>query len=349
MFTIKALYFPEINKVELKNVKKPVLKNSTDVIVKVTTTTICGSDIHIIKGAIPTQPGFVLGHEYVGIIESVGKDVKNFKAGDRVIGPPAPYCGKCEPCKNGYVSHCANGGIHGAGITRGDIPGVHAEYTCVPHADSCLLKVPDNLTDEQVIFVSDIASTGYTGIEHSGLKEGETIVIFGCGPVGMATILTAKLHNPDKIIVVEKSETRLKKALKIGATHAISTDEDVLKNIAEYTNNKGADVVIDAAGLDITINQGIDCLGIGGRMFLVGIPKKPINIQSNNFYKNITFSMGLGDLKNISGLLNQVNEGNLDLTPLISHTMPLDDIESAIDLVQNKPDEVVKVIIKPQL
>ncbi|WP_429087458.1 zinc-dependent alcohol dehydrogenase [Brassicibacter mesophilus] len=348
MFKIKALYFPELNKVDLRDVDKPAIKNPTDVLVKVTTTTICGSDIHIIKGLIPTNPGFVLGHEYVGIIEEVGEDVKNFKVGDRVIGPPAPYCGKCEFCKKGYVSHCKNGGVHGSGETLGNIPGVHAEYTCVPHADSCLLKVPKHLTDEQVIFISDIASTGYTGVAHCDLQKGETIVIFGCGPVGMATLLTAKLHNPNKIIVVEKSEKRLKKALELGATHAISaTGDNVLDKIAEYTDNKGADVVIDAVGLHITINQGIECLGVSGRMFLVGIPSKAIDILPNHFYKNISFQMGLGDLNNIKGLLDNVSNGKLDLTPLITHTIPLDDIENAIELVQHKPDEVIKVIIKP--
>lgn len=345
---MKALYLPELNKVELRDVDKPVIQNSTDVIVRVTSTTICGSDIHIINGVIPTKPGFVLGHEYVGIIESVGSSVKNFKVGDRVIGPPAPFCGKCEPCTKGHVAHCVNGGIHGSGETLGNIAGTHAEFTCVPHADSCLLQVPEHLTDEQVIFISDIAATGYTGVLHSNLQKGETIVIFGCGPVGLSAVLTAKLHNPDKIIVVEKSERRLKKALELGATHAISAaDEDVLKKIAEYTDNKGADVVIDAVGLHITISQSIECLGVGGRMFLVGIPEKPISILPNHFYKNITFSMGLGDLTTIKDLLNHVKNGTLDLAPLVSHTMPLDDIEKALELVQHKPDEVLKVIIKP--
>ena len=218
---MKALYFPELHKIELKDVEKPILKNNTDVIIKIDSTTICGSDVHIVEGIIPTIPGFVLGHEYVGTIVEVGTEVNKFKVGDRIIGPPAPFCGTCVNCKNGFVAHCIHGGIHGSGESMGDIPGTHAEFSRVPHADVCLRKVPNHLSDEDVIFISDIAATGYSGIVHTDLKEGETLVIFGCGPVGLSSVLTAKFRNPSKIIVVEKSEQRLRKALEMGAHHGI--------------------------------------------------------------------------------------------------------------------------------
>lgn len=344
---MKALYLPELHHIELRNVDVPSIKSPSDALIRITSTTICGSDIHIIDGTIPVEPGFVLGHEYVGIVEEVGDEVKTLKKGDKVIGPPALFCGSCEPCKKGHVAHCVNGGIHGSGITMGDIPGTHAEYTRVSHADNCINKVPENLSDEDVIFISDIASTGYTGITKTGLKEGETLVIFGCGPVGLAALITAKFKNPGKIIVVEKSETRLKKALELGATHGILASDDVVSKIGSITEGKGADVVVDAAGIDITLNQGFDALGVGGRMFLVGIPSKAVIIPPNHFYKNISFSMGLGDLTLIPELLTYVKEGRLDLTALITHTMPLDNIIEAFDLFKNRPDEVIKIIIKP--
>jgi len=345
---MKALYFPELHKIDLRDVEKPNLKNSTDVIIKVDSTTICGSDIHIIEGIIPTKPGFILGHEYVGTIVEIGEDVKKFKVGDRIIGPPAPHCGTCEFCQAGFVAHCINGGIHGSGVTMGDIPGTHAEFSRVPHADFSLRKVPDYLTDEQVIFISDIAATGYTGIVKTDLQEGETVVVFGCGPVGLSSVLTAKFKNPSKIIVVEKSKDRLQKALELGADHGILAGEaDIVKEIMSLTNNRGANVVIDAVGLDITLNQGFDCLGIGGRLFLVGIPGTPVSIPPQHFFKNISFSMGLGDLTLIDELFTYVKEGKLDLTKLITHTMSLDEVLEAFDLFKNNPNKTLKIVIKP--
>lgn len=348
MITIKGLYFSELHKYDLREVNKPTIKNPNEVIVKITTTTICGSDIHIIDGVIPTKPGFVLGHEYVGIVEEIGSNVKKFKVGDRVIGPPAPYCGECINCKQGKVAHCINGGVHGSGETLGNIFGTHAEYTCVPHADSCLLKVPDNLDDKDVIFISDIASTGYTGINHAKLEAGQNLLIFGCGPVGLSALITAKSHKPGKIIVVEKSKKRLEKAMELGATHCIDAiNDDVVKLVSNYTENKGGDVIIDAVGLPITIEQSLECATIGAHIFMVGIPAKPVNISPNFFYKNISFSMGLGNLTLIKDLLDKVEQGELDLTSLVTHEMPLDNIIEGIDMFKNKPDEVLKILIHP--
>ena len=345
---MKALYFSDIHQVKLIDVPKPVLKTDKDVIVRITSTTICGSDVHIIEGVIPSEPGFVLGHEYAGVVEQVGAAVQNFKVGDRVIGPPAPYCGNCHNCEKGFVGHCINGGIHGCGVTRGDLSGTHAEYICVPHADSCLRKLPDNISDEQAIFISDIGTTGYTPAVHFGIKETDSVVVFGCGPVGLAAIATTKLKNPKRIIAVEKSPARLAKAREMGATHGIlAGKDDVLAQIAHYTNNLGADLVIDAVGLEITLQQGLACLGIGGKLFLVGITNKPIMIDPAYFFKNINISMGLSDLKLTDYLLKKVIAGELDLTPLITHTMKLDDIEEALELFINKPDEAIKIIIKP--
>ncbi len=159
--------------------------------------------------------------------------------------------------------------------------------------------------------------------------------------------VTSRIHNPSKIIAVEKSENRLAKAMEVGATHTINAgSEDVLKKIAEYTEGRGADVVIDAAGIDVTINQGFECMGINGRMFLVGIPAQPVSISPIHFFKNVSLKMGLGDLTLIEKLFDRVKDKSLDFTPLISHILPFNEIESAIDLVQNRPDEVIKVILK---
>ena len=345
---MKALYFSDINTVDLRDVPKPTLKDPTDVLIKITATSICGSDIHIIEGDLPTKPGFVLGHEYTGVVEAVGDAVTRFKRGDRVMGPPLAYCGECDACKRGDQSHCTQSGIHGAGSTFGSVDGAQAEFSRVPFGDACLRHIPNGCIDEEVLFISDIGSTGYTGVKETELKEGETIVIFGCGPVGLCSVLTATLHNPRNIIAVEMAENRLSKAQEMGATHTINpAHDDVLARIGEITGGKGADVVIDAVGLPITLTQGMECLGINGRLFLVGIPSKPVSIAPKHFYKNITFSMGLGNLSTIDFLLDRVTDRTIDFTPLITHTVPLDDIESALTQFRTRPDEVIKVVVKP--
>lgn len=345
---MKGLYFSDLNTIDLREVDKPIIKNPDDVIVKITTTTICGSDIHIIEGVIPTKPGFVLGHEYVGIVEEIGSNVKNLKPGDKVIGPPAPYCGKCENCLNGKEAHCMQGGVHGAGETMGDICGTHCEYTRVPHADNCLLKVPNNLTDDDVIFISDIASTGYTGIDKADLDEGQTLIVFGCGPVGLSAIATATFRKPGKIISIDQSPNRLKKAKELGATHCINfTEVDVVEEVGKITEGKGADVIIDAVGLAITFEQSLKCAGIGANIHMVGIPAKPISISPEYFYKNVSFSMGLGDITLGKPLLDLVSEGILNLKPLISHRMKLDDILEGVDMFKNQPDDVIKILVTP--
>ncbi|MGB7605224.1 MAG: alcohol dehydrogenase catalytic domain-containing protein [Lutisporaceae bacterium] len=347
---MKGLFLVKHNKAEFRKVEKPKIKNPTDVIIKISLTTICGSDIHLIDGIIPSTPGYVLGHEYVGLIEEVGDEVKNFKKGDRVIGPPAPYCGKCHHCKIGFSSHCLNGAVHGSGIERGNLSGSHAEYIRVPYADSCLLAVPSELTDEQVIFISDILSTGYASLLNSNFKKGETLVVFGAGPVGLCTIACAKLLNAGMIIVVgRKDKFRLNTAKKLGATHIIhASEEEVLSKINIITEGRGANVAVDAAGSQTTIEQAVRCVGIGGRVSLAGIVGTPITLPINEvFFKNISINMGLGSLNYKAELMKYIQEGKIDLSALITHRMSLDDIEMALDIFKERTEDVIKIMVKP--
>lgn len=348
---MRGLVFTELGKIKLQEVEKPVLKNDTDVIVRITTTTICGSDVHLVYGHIPTTPGYVLGHEYVGVVEEVGAKVKNFKPGDRIIGPAAPYCGQCENCKKGNLAQCQNGGIHGSGKEMGDIPGTHADYARVPFADVNLLHVPDNLSDEQVLFVGDIFSTGYHAVEKGRVKPGNTVVIFGAGPVGLCAVQSAKLFNASKIILVgRKNQLRLDIGKKLGATHIIRTDQcNPLEEIARLTDGRGADVVIEAAGSEIATQQALQCVGIGGVVSLVGLFPGPISLPIHQaLMKNITIEMGLGYLGNMKRLLSIIEAGTVDLTPLITQKMSFDDIEEAFRLFEKNPDKVIKIAIKTQ-
>lgn len=347
---MKGLVFTEIGKVSLQEVEKPVLRNENDAIIKITTTTICGSDLHLIYGHIPTTPGYVLGHEYVGIIESVGSNVKNFKPGDRVIGPAAPYCGQCENCKKGHIAQCTNGGIHGSGMELGNIDGTHSEFTKVPYADVNLLHIPEQLSDEQVLFIGDIFATGYHAVEKGNVKPGDTVVIFGAGPVGLCAVQSAKLFNASKIIVVgRKNEMRLNLAKKLGATHILKADQcDPIQEILKITEGKGVDVAIEAAGSEISTKQALHSLNIGGKLSMVGMFSKEISLPLHQvLMKNISIEMGLGNLRNMPRLLELVLFNNVDLTPLVTHTMNLSEVEEALNMFENHPDKVIKIAIKP--
>lgn len=347
---MKGLYFPQLHKYELKNIEKPRLLNDTDVIVKITLTTICGSDLHLIHGMIPSTPGYVLGHEYVGIIEQTGSLVKNFKPGDRVIGPPAPFCGYCENCINGNISHCINGGIHGSGMEMGNLPGTHSEYTRVPFADSCLVHVPDTLEDEQVIFISDILSTGYTAVVRGKVNPGDSVVVFGAGPVGLCAVVAAKLFNPYQIIVVgKKDKFRMDMAANLGATHILSSiEDDVIDTIMKLTNGRGADVAVDASGSETAIQQAVKCVKINGNVSLVGITGTDITLPlSQVFMKNVNINMGLAYVGYMKRLTKLVLSGQIDLRPLITHRMGLDNVVEAVELFENRSENVVKVVVKP--
>lgn len=343
---MKALYFPELHEIELREVEKPVIKEDTDVIVKIVLTTICGSDLHIIHGAIPSKPGFVLGHEYVGVVEEVGSSVKNFKKGDRVIGPPVPFCGKCDNCHVGDYAHC-NAGIHGSSP---DLWGTHAEYMRVPNAEACLVQIPDELSDEDVIFTADILSTGYSAVMQSKVKPLDTVVIFGAGPVGLCALAAAKLYNPKKIILVgRKDKFRLGVGKQMGATDIIvSSEQDVLSTITELTNGRGADVAIDAVGVEATIQQAVRCVGVNGRISIVGISGADVALPLGEvFFKNISINMGLADIGHVKYLMNLIKNKSIDISPLITHRKSLDEIEEAFKIFENRTEDVLKILVKP--
>ncbi|MBU5439039.1 alcohol dehydrogenase catalytic domain-containing protein [Tissierella sp. MSJ-40] len=347
---MKALIFKDINQIELQEIERPILEKETDAIIRITMTTICGSDIHLYHGHMPTTPGYALGHEYVGIVEEVGGAVKSLKKGDRVIGPAAPFCGYCENCKNGHIAQCVNGGVHGSGKEFGNIPGTHAEFSRVPFADNNLIKVPENLKDEQVLFVGDVLSTGYFGAEKCRIQPGDNVVIFGAGPVGLCAVQAAKLFSPKNIILVgRKNQLRLDIGKKLGATHIIRTDkDDLFKSISEITKGKSADAAIEASGSEIALQQAVKCVGISGRVSLVGLYSKNIELPLPEiFMKNISIEMGLGYLGHMQRLLNMVESGQIDMTPLITHHMKLDDMVKAYDLFENNQNEVVKIAVTP--
>lgn len=346
---MKGLVFKEKGIVSLMDVKKPELVKDTDVIVKISLTTFCGSDVHLVAGHLPTTPGYVLGHEYVGVIESVGKNVTNLKLGDRVAGPAAPYCGQCENCRKGHIAHCLNGGVHGSGEEFGNLNGTHSEYIRVPNAHVHLLKIPDTVTDEQALFVGDVLSTGYSAVKDADIKMGDTVVVFGGGPVGLCAVETAKLFNPSKIILVgHRDKFRMEIGKAMGANDIIlSSEEDVVRKVFELTNGKGADVAIEAAGNTNSLVSATRCVGIGGRIAIAALYAGPIELPMQELcMKNIQIRMGLGYLGDMDRLMKMIEIGKIDTSKLITHRMPLDDAEKGFEIFSKRTEPVVKVVIK---
>jgi alcohol dehydrogenase len=338
------------SQVGLREVPKPVLINATDVILKVTASSICTSDVSYTKGYLPPSPPFVIGHEFVGIVEEVGSAVKKFKKGDRVDSPAYPFCGTCDSCLNGISWLCPNGALFGSGESFGNLPGALAEYVRVPLADSSLVKIPDSISDEEAVFVGDMLATGYYSIKNCGIKMGDTVVIIGAGPVGLCAVLSAQLFHPAKIILVGRRLNRLQTGLKMGATHIVDADEDdVVAKIMEITGGKGVDSVVEAVGIPSAINTAAQVLKISGILSIVGFhPPGNIDFPMQAFFmKNVTIKPGLAAQNNMQMLMDLLAEGTLDVKPLITHVMPLKDFDQAFKMFAEKQDNCIKVILKP--
>jgi alcohol dehydrogenase len=339
-----------IHQVGLEEVPKPVLQKDTDVILKVTATAICTSEVHYAEGYLPPCPPFIIGHEFVGIIEEVGGAVKLFKPGDRVDVASYPYCGICEHCRKGITGLCPNGALLGSGENFGNLPGGLAEYVRVPLADSSLVKIPDEVSDEEAVFVGDMLATGYFGISNCSLKPGDTVAIIGAGPVGLCAVQAATLYSPSKIILIDLVPYRLEIGLKMGATHIVNAaEQDPVERVMELTDGKGVDAAVEAVGLPTTVNTAGQVVGLGGILSIVGFPPGgnfDFPLQSL-LMKNITVKMGLTPQHNMRILMELVAEKKLDVTPLITHRMPFKEFDKAFKMFAEKQGNCIKVILKP--
>jgi alcohol dehydrogenase len=358
---MKAIVFEEVGKVKVDDVAKPTLQDAADAIVKVTLTTICGSDIHVINGAAPMPPGFVLGHEFVGVIEELGDRIDGFEVGDRVAVTATPNCGKCEMCIKGLPAKCVKGGIFGCGPMLGNFGGSQAEYVRVPFAQFGMHKIPEGLTDEQVLLVGDILSTGYFAVINGNTTPGDAVAIFGGGPVGLCATACAKLFSPSKVIVVDPIENRREVAGMMGATHTIDpTQVDAVHEIKELTggaptdvlaemrSRSGADVAIEAVGIKATFDAAFQAVRPGGNVSIVGVFEEAQELPMPQLcLKNIGATMGLVNVVHMSRLLKIIDAGLLDTTPLITHTMSLDKGVEAYELFEKRLDNVIKVALKP--
>jgi threonine dehydrogenase-like Zn-dependent dehydrogenase len=310
---------------------------------------ICGSDLHLYHGTVPTVPGTVIGHECVGVVEDVGREVRRFKTGDRVLVPGVIGCGDCAPCRAGYVVGCLNVFHKVYGISP-ELPGAQAEALHVPHADANLIPSPSDLSDEQLLFLSDILPTGYYAAENADIRPGQTIAVVGCGPVGLFAVMGAQLFGPARVLAIDRVAHRLEMARKLGATPVDAAGQDVRSAVLEATDGRGADAVIEAVGAVETVQLAIDLVRIGGVVSVVGVvlqPDFPFPMGTA-FMKDLTFRVGLVNVPRFfPTLLALVRGGRLDPTLLISHRLPLAEGRRAYEMFDRKEDGCLKVSLTP--
>ncbi|HEX2866620.1 MAG TPA: zinc-dependent alcohol dehydrogenase [Ignavibacteriales bacterium] len=390
---MKALVFHGTGDLRVEVIQDPEIKNSTDVIIKVSSTAICGSDLHLYDGYIPTaEKGDVFGHEFMGEVVERGVDVKRLNVGDRVVVPFPISCGECFYCKQELYSLCDNSnpnkkmaekvygyspaGIYGYSHIFGGFPGGQAEYVRVPYADVGPLKIENGMTDEQVLFLSDIFPTGYMAAENCSLNGGETVAVWGCGPVGQLTIQCAFLLGAGRVIAIDRIPYRLQMAERLSKAEVINYDEDknVIERIKDMTGGRGPDCCIDAVGMEshgsglmgfydrakqavrletdrpTALREAIQACRKGGVVSIPGVfagfaDKIPLGAAFN---KGLTLKMGQTHVqKYMRPLLKMIEEGKIDPSKIITHRLKIEDAPRGYSIFRNKEDNCVKVVLKP--
>ncbi len=343
---MKALVYQGPGQKAWADKDKPEIQKPTDVIVKITKTTICGTDLHILKGDVPTvDAGRTLGHEGVGVVEAVGAAVENFKPGDAVLISCVTSCGKCANCKRQLYAHCSDGGW----ILGHLIDGTQAEYVRIPHGDNSLYPIPDGADEEALVMLSDIMPTGLEiGVQYGNVKPGDTIAIIGAGPVGMSVLLTAQFYSPGRIVMIDMDPARLELAKQFGATDTIQVGaEDPVAKILEMTGGLGVDVAIEAVGVPATFDICQKIVSAGGNIANVGVHGTPVQLHIEELWiKNINISMGLVSTNTTPMLLKTLNAGKVNPGKLVTHRFKLDEILEAYEVFGNAAREkAMKVIL----
>ncbi|MCY7319221.1 MAG: zinc-dependent alcohol dehydrogenase family protein [Ramlibacter sp.] len=344
---MKALVYngPGLKAVEER--PKPELRDAGDAIVRITRTTICGTDLHILKGDVATcAPGRILGHEGVGVIDSVGAGVTAFKPGDRVLISCISSCGKCDNCRRAMYSHCATGGW----MLGHTIDGTQAEYVRTPHADTSLYRIPEGSDEEALVMLSDIMPTGFEcGVLNGKVAPGSTVAIVGAGPIGLAALLTARFYAPAQIIMVALDENRLAVGRRFGATATInSTDGAAAARIMKLTGGRGGDTAIEAVGIPATFTLCEDIVAAGGIIANVGVHGSKVDLHLERLWShNVTITTRLVDTSSIPMLMKTVQAAGLDTQQLITHRFGFDEVLAAYDTFGRAAQtQALKVIIE---
>lgn len=347
---MRAVLFEDVGKISLGDYPDPKVLEPGDAVVKVTTAAICGSDLHLLHGRIPgMRQGSVIGHEFVGVVESAGPEVRSFKAGDRVVGSFLIACGDCWFCARGDYSNCDQLWVLGYGMFTGDLDGSQAEYVRIPKADLNLHAVEDSLEDEQALFAGDILTTGAYITARAGIAEGSTVAITGAGPVGLFTLMHALTYKPEAVFVVDQAEDRLKLAESLGATPVNMAKVNPVVEIQRRTGERGADVVIECVGAPPAFTTALNAVRAGGTVAVIGVySEMSYDLPLGEVWRR-GISIVMGGSCNVqaywSQTLDLVKQGAIDPTVIISHTMPLDEALRGYELFESR--EAMKVVLKP--
>ena len=351
---MRATVFHGKDQIRVEEVERP-RAGAGEAVIRVTLTTICGTDLHIVRGEYPVREGLIIGHEPVGVIEELGPGVTGYGIGDRVLVGAITPCGQCRACLSGHLSQCGHGdGYEALGGWRfgNTINGAQAEYLLVPHAQANLAKIPDELADEQVVLLADIASTGFSGAESGQIKIGDSVVVFAQGPIGLCATAGARLMGAALVIGVDGDAHRLSMARRMGADFVLDYREcDVVAEVKKLTGG-GADVTIEALGTQATFESALRSLRPGGTLSSLGVYSGKLQVPYD------AFAAGLGDHRIVTTLcpggkermrrlMEIVRRGRVDLTPLLTHTFSLDEITAGYELFGERRDDVLKVAIKP--
>jgi len=354
MTKMLATVFHGKDKISVEEVEKP-RPGPGEAVIRVTLTTICGTDLHILRGEYPVKPGLIIGHEPVGVIDELGAGVTGYQVGDRVLVGAITPCGQCNACLSGHLAQCGHGeGYEALGGWRfgNKINGAQAEYLLVPHAMANMAKIPKELGDEQVVLLADIASTGLSGAESAKIKIGDSVVVFAQGPIGLCATAGAKLMGAALVIGVDGDSNRLHMARQMGADIALDYRElDVVAEVKKLTG-QGADVVIEALGTQQTFESALRSLRPGGTLSSLGVYSGKLEIPYDAFAAGIgdhriVTTLCPGGKERMRRLMQMVRFDRLDLTPLLTHTFPLRDIVQGYELFGARREGVLKVAIKP--
>ena len=345
--TMKALVYHGPGRRSWEEKPKPRLREATDAVVRITTTTICGTDLHILKGDVPSvTDGRILGHEGVGIVEEVGTAVTGIRKGDTVLISCITSCGRCAYCKRGMYSHCKDGGW----VLGNTIDGTQAEQVRIPHADTSLYRLPPNVDEDAMVMLSDILPTGFEcGVLNGQVKPGDTVAIVGAGPIGLAALMTAQLYSPSKIVMIDLDDKRLAVARTLGATSLVSSaDGKAVEKVMALTGGAGVDVAIEAVGIPATFDICQSIVAAGGRIANIGVHGKPVQLRMEKLWShNITLTTRLVDTAATPMLLKLVEAGRLQPKKLTTHSFKLDEVMKAYDTFGNAAREgALKVILR---
>lgn len=349
---MKAIAFRGVHDVRVESIADPRIVEPTDAVVRITTSAVCGSDLHQYHGRVPgIEPGAILGHEFMGVVEEVGREVRAVSKGDRVVAPFSISCGRCEWCRRGLPTQCSTTGraVFGGRFGK-QYPGAQAERIRVPFADFMCEKIPLDMRDEEALFLGDILSTGYACAENGGIRPGDTVAVFGCGPVGLLALQSAHLFGPARIFAVDRVDYRLKLAEELGATPVNLDKGDPVEQLRRVTGGSGPDVVLEAVGHEVPFAQAIQAVRAGGTVSSVGVyVEQSIGFPAREaFFKDLTLKMGICNARNyIVPLMPLVKVGKLQPARIITHTLPLTDAPRGYKIFDQKEDRAIKVLLKP--